>query len=108
MIVQSLSIAVPAGCPNNCKFCVSKMHEEDYANQIEKNLRFRDLYKKDYLARMAFARDNGCNVLMFTGNGKPLMNKRFMEEVADLNAKLSQISTKEDYNESEDLGYSEG
>jgi len=46
--------------------------------------------------------------LMCTGNWKHLMNKRFMEEVADLNAKLSQISTKEDYHESEDLGYSEG
>jgi sulfatase maturation enzyme AslB (radical SAM superfamily) len=64
------------------------MHEETYVNQIEKNLRFRDLYKKDYFNRLAFARDNGCNSLMFTGNGEPLMNKRFMEEVADLNETL--------------------
>lgn len=89
MIVQSLSVAVPAGCPNACRFCVSRMHEEAYSNQIEKNLRFRDLYKRDYRDRLAFARDNGCNSLIFTGDGEPLMNRRFIEEVADLNASLS-------------------
>ena len=88
MTVQSLSIAVPAGCPNACRFCVSRMHEEDYTNQIEKNLRFRDLYKRDYRDRLAFARDNGCNSLIFTGDGEPLMNRRFIEETADLNASL--------------------
>jgi len=88
MVIQSLSIAVPAGCPNRCGFCVARMHDEDYANQIEKNRRFRDLYKRDYADRLAFARDNGCNSLIFTGNGEPLANQRFMEEVADLNQSL--------------------
>ena len=83
MTVQSLSVAVPAGCPNDCRFCVSRMHEEEYSNQIEKNLRFRDLYKRDYRDRLAFARDNGCNSLIFTGDGEPLMNRRFIEEVAE-------------------------
>src|SRR5512133_3691521 len=88
MVIQSLSIAVPASCPNACGFCVSRMHSEDYANQIEKNKRFRDLYKRDYADRLAFARDNGCNSLIFTGSGEPLFNQRFMEEVADLNQSL--------------------
>jgi hypothetical protein len=65
------------------------MHDEDYPNQIEKNRRFRDLYKRDYADRLAFARDNGCNSLIFTGNGEPLANQRFMEEVADLNQALA-------------------
>jgi len=44
MIIQSLSIVVPAPCPNSCQFCVSKMHIDDtYQNQIEQNIRFRDL-----------------------------------------------------------------
>ncbi len=88
MNIQSLSIAVPAGCPNKCKFCVAHMHHEDYINQIEENMRFRDLYKRDYKDRLAFARDNGCNSLMFTGNGEALMNRRFMEMVGDLNESL--------------------
>lgn len=89
MIIQSLSIAVPAGCPNKCGFCVARMHREEYVNQIECNRRFRALYKRDYEARLAFARDNGCNTLLFTGNGEALMNKDFIENVADLNWKLS-------------------
>ena len=88
MVIQSLSIAVPASCPNACGFCVSRMHAEDYPNQIEKNKRFRDLYKRDYADRLAFARDNGCNSLIFSGSGEPLCNQRFMEEVADLNKAL--------------------
>jgi molybdenum cofactor biosynthesis enzyme MoaA len=85
MNIQSLSIAVPAGCPNKCQFCVARMNHEDYVNQIEENMRFRDLYKRDYKDRLAFARDNGCNSLMFSGNGEALMNRRFMEMVSDLN-----------------------
>jgi len=40
-------------------------------NQIEKNLRFRDLYERDFVRRLQFARDNGCNTAMLTGNGEP-------------------------------------
>jgi wyosine [tRNA(Phe)-imidazoG37] synthetase (radical SAM superfamily) len=88
MKIQSLSIAVPAKCPNKCSFCVAHMHREDYINQIEKNKKFRHLYKNDYIKRMAYARDNGCNVLMFTGNGEPMMNENFMEDVSSWNQLL--------------------
>lgn len=34
MKIQSLSVVVPnQKCINNCAFCVSKMHTEDYTNQ---------------------------------------------------------------------------
>jgi sulfatase maturation enzyme AslB (radical SAM superfamily) len=89
MDIQSLSIVVPGGCPNACKFCVSRMHAEAYANQIEKNRRFRDLYARDFLARMAFARDNGCNNLILTGDGEPLAHERFLDDFASWNARLS-------------------
>jgi molybdenum cofactor biosynthesis enzyme MoaA len=88
MKIQSLSVCVPGGCPNDCKFCVSKMHRGDYANQIEKNKRFRHLYREDYRERLAFARDNGCNTLMFTGDGEPMINQPFMEMVAEMNKQL--------------------
>ena len=42
MVIQSLSVAVPAPCPNACGFCVSRMHSEDYPDHIEKNKRFRE------------------------------------------------------------------
>lgn len=88
MIIQSLSVVVPASCPNNCAFCVSHMHREDYINQIEKNRRFTELYTKDYKKRLLFARDNGCNTVMLTGNGEPLMNQNFLEKFALWNESL--------------------
>ena len=79
MIVQSLSIVVPnKACINNCEFCVSKMHVEDYKNQLDYNLPFYDLYIKDYIKRMEYARDNGCNTVMLTGNSEPQQNRQFL------------------------------
>jgi hypothetical protein len=87
--VQSLSVCVPGGCPNACKFCVSQMHTSPYVNQIEKNLRFRDLYEKDYLRRLHFARDNGCNTVILTGDGEPLLNRSFLKDFAHWNNAIS-------------------
>jgi len=45
MKIQSLSIVVPnKKCINDCKFCVSKMHNEEYPNMLDGNLPFYDLY----------------------------------------------------------------
>lgn len=93
MVIQSLSCVVPATCPNRCKFCVSHLHEKDratYRNHIEKNRQFKDLYEKDYLDALAFARDNGCNTLMLTGDGEPIFNPGYLDMIAQLNAKLTQ------------------
>lgn len=88
MEVQSLSVCVPAGCPNKCKFCCAHMHRDKYKNSIEQNKRFRDLYKRDYKSRLMFARDNGCNTLIFTGDGEPLFNRKFMEDVLEWNSTI--------------------
>lgn len=42
------------------------------------NIRFYDLYERDYMKRMQFARDANCNVAMLTGNGEPLLNRDFL------------------------------
>lgn len=80
MKIQSLSIVVPnPKCVNDCKFCVSKMNENGlYKNQMDDNLPFFDLYLKDYLKRLQFARDNGCNTVMLTGNSEPQQNRKFL------------------------------
>lgn len=88
MNVQSLSIAVPAGCPNKCRFCVSKMRDTKYENLVWSNE--RKLYGGDKMRdRMAFARDNGCNTMLFTGEGEPMRNKHFIFEVMRINSELS-------------------
>lgn len=79
MKIQSLSVVVPnTSCVNNCAFCVSKMHCDSYKNQINDNLPFFDLYLKDYIKRLEFARDNGCNTIMLTGNSEPQQNRKFL------------------------------
>jgi len=80
MKIQSLSIVVPAKrCVNDCAFCVSKMAPGDkYPNQIEQNKRFRHLYEQDYIRRLQFARNNGVNTIILTGDAEPLQNEQFL------------------------------
>jgi len=90
MEIQSLSICVPTPrCVNNCKFCVSKMGDNAYPNQIEKNKRFSDLYRRDFIRRLQFARDNGCNTVILTGDGEPLSNVDFLDKFSEWNEKLT-------------------
>ena len=79
MKIQSLSIVVPnKGCINNCKFCVSRMHCDTYKNHLDDNLPLFDLYLNDYIKRLEFARDNGCNTVMLTGTSEPQQNRKFL------------------------------
>lgn len=77
--IQSLSVVVPnTSCINDCVFCVSKMHATDYPNMMDENLPNYDFYLREYRNRLEFARDNGCNTLMITGNTEPQQNKHFL------------------------------
>lgn len=79
MKAQSLSVVVPnQQCINNCRFCVSHMADQPFKNQIDDNLPFFDLYLKDYLRRLEFAQQNGCNTVMLTGNAEPQQNRKFL------------------------------
>lgn len=90
MNIQSLSIVVPnKRCINNCAFCVSKMHCDDISNLIDSTHTHFPSHKRDYIARMAFARDNGCNTVMLTGNSEPQQNRRFLEFFTEANNSLA-------------------
>lgn len=88
MKVQSLSVCVPGGCPNNCHYCVAHIHRGTYPNMLDEKLPFYDLYFNDYLKRLQFARDNGCNVAVLTGDGEPLANKSFLKLFGLMNKSL--------------------
>ena len=89
MNIQSLSIVVPnKKCINNCRFCVSRMKVEEYPDQMTEKSQFFDLYLKDYKKRMEFARDNGCNTVMLTGNSEPQQNKSFLRTFSMINESL--------------------
>lgn len=88
MEVQSLSVCVPSGCPNRCPFCVSRMHTEEYENRIEKAFYHYGIYKQDFIRRLEFARDNGCNTAILTGSGEPMINHSFLKDFASFNQAL--------------------
>lgn len=90
MVIQSLSVVVPAKrCINHCEFCVACMRDEPYTDQLDENNRFYDLYISDYKKRLEFARDNGCNTVMLTGNCEPQQNREFLKTFGLLNQSLS-------------------
>jgi hypothetical protein len=64
------------------------MHESPYKNMMDENLPFYDLYQNDYVRRLEFARDNGCNTVMLTGNSEPQQNRNFLQTFGTLNAFL--------------------
>ena len=86
MNIQSLSIVVPThGCMNQCKFCVSRMHKEEYEDLVSTDNFF---HRENYKKRMAFARDNGCNTVMLTGQGEPQQNLEFIANFSKMNSEL--------------------
>jgi len=64
------------------------MRKENYPNQKDDNLRFYDLYERDFKERLEFARDNGCNTVMLTGNSEPQQNIAFLKMFGTLNRYL--------------------
>lgn len=79
MNIQSLSIVVPnKACINHCASCPSRMHDNNYPILFDERRSDFDLYLKDYIKRLEFARDNGCNTLMLTGTSEPQQNRRFL------------------------------
>ena len=86
MSIQSLSIVVPGKkCINNCKFCVSRTHEdiiyEDRISEIVEGKwpkRVSDSRDLKYFKALRYARDLGCTTLMLTGECEPQQNRPFL------------------------------
>ena len=89
MNIQHFSIVVPnKKCANNCPFCVSRMLGHDYENLMDINHPHYDINVKEYLKRMEFVANNGCNTAMFTGTTEPQQNKQFLATFALLHQQL--------------------
>ena len=84
-VIGSLQITVPAGCMNNCSFCIYKQHgskfvdlyledKERWCVEIEKRLR--------YVAERVDA-------VMITGQGEPILNLQYIQQVTALLEKVS-------------------
>lgn len=79
MSIQSLSIVVPGkNCINNCKFCVSRTHEDIiYPDRISKEF---STFDSKYVKALRYARDLGCTTLMLTGECEPQQNLPFLKK----------------------------
>jgi hypothetical protein len=88
MEIQSLSVCVPAGCPNRCPFCVSRQHQETYDDAVYDEKYGAD-YERQLTQRMQFARDNHCNTVILTGSGEPVTNPRFLLRFAKINSEIN-------------------
>lgn len=90
MNIQSLSVVVPnKGCINKCPFCVSRMVNSDqYENRMDINHPHYDINVKEYLKRLRFVADNGCQTIMLTGTSEPQQNKQFLATFALLHQQL--------------------
>lgn len=89
MIIQSLSVCVPAKrCINDCKFCCSKMHSADYEDLFS-DIRHYSSYATDMRKRLEYARENGCNTCMLTGNNEPQQNKEFLRVFSEINKTIA-------------------
>lgn len=85
MNIQSISIVVPTkGCVNNCKFCVSRMH--DNTHLFESDLAEM---KNRMMKRIKWAVMNNVNTCILTGSGEVLQNKNFLEHLCDIFYRLN-------------------
>ena len=76
MNVQTISIVVPTkNCINNCKFCVSKMHDNPYLNTFD---------PIQITKRIKWAVMNGVNTCIITGTGEALQNPGFLHNLVTI------------------------
>ena len=84
MNIQSFSVVVPnKKCINNCPFCVSRMVKSDsYPNLMDISNPHYDINVEEYLKRMRFVADNGCQTMILTGTSEPQQNRQFLATLA--------------------------
>jgi molybdenum cofactor biosynthesis enzyme MoaA len=79
MNIQTLSIVVPTkGCVNNCLYCVSKTHSNDYQNRFIVDSQEFILFKSDLRRRLEYAKLHKVDTIILTGTGEALQNKPFL------------------------------
>lgn len=87
--VKSLSIVVPQEpCINNCAYCIYEMQGERGGNCLSDDAPNYILSKADYMKRLVFARENGCNSLIITGQCEPQQHRHFLAKLGSMNQSL--------------------
>lgn len=86
MKVQSLSINIPTnGCLNRCKFCVSCLHQHNQYEYVGVD------FERDLRTRLQYAREEGCNTVILTGQGEVLQSfnsVKYLESFFEANQEI--------------------
>ena len=82
MKVNTLHVVVPAGCSNNCLFCVSKMHDVVCNPQPIAIDKIKE--------KLILAIRKGVSTLVFSSYGEPFLNVPWMETILEINNSLYQ------------------
>jgi 2-iminoacetate synthase ThiH len=78
---MNIQIVIPTtGCINNCKFCVSKLHDNKYEKVFD---------KFEIKKRIKYAVMNGVTTCVITGTGEPLQNKKFIQNLIEIFEEMS-------------------
>ena len=88
MNIQSLSVMVPCGghCMNNCKFCVSRMRDDE--SIFGKEIISATNILQSYTERIQYVRDAGCDNMIITGTTEPQQNMPFIDKLLHINWQL--------------------
>jgi hypothetical protein len=88
MKIQSLSVCVPGGCPNNCRFCVSKIHPNRGYGSVWTDYKAYKRYEREFYDRMSYCQQHGCTDLILTGDGEPALNIDYLKMFDKINRQL--------------------
>jgi len=93
MKIQSASLDVPGGCPNNCKFCVTELWKKGDLPMLKNAFDFKsedfELTKTAFRERLLYLRQHDVDTLVFTGSAsEALFNKKYLEMFKEVNNSL--------------------
>ena len=79
-MIGSLQITIPAGCMNNCSFCVYQQHQTKFKTDWNRD---RALWKREVVRRVRYAASRVAAV-MLTSHGEPTINISYIRDVMEI------------------------
>ena len=79
-MIASLQITVPAGCMNDCGFCVYRQHATKFKTKWQSD---PGEWSREIERRLRYAADR-VEAVMITGHGEPTINMQYIKEVMEI------------------------
>ncbi len=84
-MIGSLQVTVPAGCMNDCGFCVYRQHATKFRTLWRRD---HDLWQREVERRLRYAADRVASV-MVTSHGEPTLNMTYIRDIMELINKVT-------------------